>query len=409
MVMLSVCECVKKCKKTIELQYTFEYDSSNNIRSAIYSEVYFLLPFLIEKALRDDGIQSFVLVNHNYQIVEPAALFLEYLEKKGNSLNTIEKYCRVLKEYFSWLERDDLEFYEVTRRDMFSWIEYIEVEAGHKQEKSARTINSYLAAIGSFYNYFEGMQGYIHNPIRVTQSKSNQYFHTFKVTRDQVSVNFFRRKERKKKNTQRLFQQEVTTLYKGIEQLTNNDSVIIRNKLLFKILYETGCRISEILGLRIRDYSEPNPVEKIGTIYIRKHFPLYHNDHSIKTNERNIPVSMDLIYAIDDYVCTVRPQKQEIDTVFVNHGRSSIGNFMVRSSTEEIFKNLSNLTNVKCTPHMLRHTHGTELKESGYSEVYIMDRLGHNSVESTNQYMHLSYEAQAEAYHQFLLKRRRIE
>ena len=55
---------------------------------------------------------------------------------------------------------------------------------------------------------------------------------------------------------------------------------------------------------------------------------------------------------------------------------------------------------------MLRHTHGTELKESGYSEVYIMHRLGHNAIESTNQYMHLSYEAQAEAYYKFLEKRR---
>jgi len=115
---------------------------------------------------------------------------------------------------------------------------------------------------------------------------------------------------------------------------------------------------------------------------------------------------MDLIYALDDYLCTVRPQKGEISTVFVNHGSSSKGKFMVRSSVEEIFINLSNSVGIKCTPHMLRHTHGTELKESGYSEVYIMDRLGHNSIESTNQYMHLSYEAQAEAYNQFLEKRR---
>lgn len=35
-----------------------------------------------------------------------------------------------------------------------------------------------------------------------------------------------------------------------------------------------------------------------------------------------------------------------------------------------------------------------------------MDRLGHNSIESTNQYIHLSYKVQAEAYHRFLEKRR---
>ncbi len=391
--------------KNNEFRYTFEYNSSN-VCSAIYSEVYFLSSFLIEKTLRSDGTQSVILVNNNYQIVEPVALFLEYLEKRGNALNTIESYCRGLKEYFTWLMREKLKFYEVTRRDMFSWIEYIELEAGRKQKKSARTINKYLAVIGSFYNFFEGMEGYIENPIRTSQKQTNPYLKTFKVTKNQVSVNFFRRKETKKKNTKRLFQNEVELLYKGIEELTNDESVILRNKLIFRVLYETGCRISEVLGLRISDYSDPNPTEDIGTIYIRKHIPLYHNDHSIKTNERDIPVSMDLIYAIDDYLCNVRTQKEEISTVFVNHSSSSTGKYMVRSSVEEVFINLSNTVGIKCTPHMLRHTHGTELKESGYSEVYIMDRLGHNSLESTNQYMHLSYEAQAEAYRRFLEKRR---
>lgn len=360
----------------------------------------------MEKTLRNNGTQSVILVNSNYEIVEPVALYLEYLEKRGNSLNTIENYCRGLKEYFSWLGHEEMKFYEVSKRDMFSWIEYIELNAGRKQKKSARTINTYLAIIGSFYDYFEGMGGYIENPIKVAQPQTNSYWKTFNVTKDQVGINFFKRKETKKKNTKRLFQNEVDSLYKGIAELSNDESVNVRNKLLFRVLYETGCRISEVLGLRISDFSEPSPVEEIGTIYIRKHDPLYHKDHSIKTNERDIPVSMDLIYALDDYLCTVRPQKGEISTVFVNHGSSSKGKFMVRSSVEEIFINLSNSVGIKCTPHMLRHTHGTELKESGYSEVYIMDRLGHNSIESTNQYMHLSYEAQAEAYNQFLEKRR---
>lgn len=368
--------------------------------------MYFFLSFLIEKTLRSDGTWSVILVDDDYQIVEPVTLFLEYLEKKGYALNTLESYCRVLKEYFTWLMREELKFYEVSKRDMFSWIEYIESEAGRKETKSARTINKYLAVTGSFYNFFEGMGGYIENPIRTNQKQMNPYLKTLKVTNEQVDVNFFRRKERRKKNTKRLFQNKIELLYKGIGELTNDESVNIRNQLMFRVLYETGCRISEVLGLRIQDYSEPDPIEEIGTIYIRRYSPLYHNDHSIKTNERDIPVSMNLIYAIDDYVCNVRPQENEIDTIFVNHSSSSEGKYMIRSSAADIFNNLSESTSIKCTPHMLRHTHGTELKESGYSEIYIMDRLGHNSIESTNQYMHLSYEAQAEAYNKFLAKRR---
>ncbi len=64
-----------------ELRYTFEYDSSN-VCSTVYSEVYFLSSYLVEKTLKSDQTQSVILVDSNYQIVEPVALFLEYLEKK---------------------------------------------------------------------------------------------------------------------------------------------------------------------------------------------------------------------------------------------------------------------------------------------------------------------------------------
>lgn len=190
-----------------ELRYTFEYDSSN-VCSTVYSEVYFLSSYLVEKTLKSDQTQSVILVDSNYQIVEPVALFLEYL-KKGNALNTIESYCRVLKEYFTWLKYEEMKFYEVSKRDMFSWIEYIELDAGKKQKKSARTINKYLATIGSFYNYFEGMGGYIENPIKTTQTQTNPYWKTFNVTKDQVSINFLEGKKQKRKTQKDFFKMKL--------------------------------------------------------------------------------------------------------------------------------------------------------------------------------------------------------
>src|SRR5690625_4865881 len=94
----------------------------------------FLSLFIVEKVLKEDGTDSVVLVDQDYQIVESVALYLEYLDIKGYSKNTIENYCRTLKEYFSWLQKEKLKFYEVRRRDMFSWIEYIDLEAGRKQK-----------------------------------------------------------------------------------------------------------------------------------------------------------------------------------------------------------------------------------------------------------------------------------
>lgn len=364
--------------------------------------------YYVEKTLKENGEQSVVLVDEQYRIVEEVALYLHYLEQRGRSKHTIESYCRNLKEFYNWLSKENLKFYEVNKRLMISWIDYLNREVGNKQEKSASTVNKYLATIASFYRYYEGIGGYIEeNPVTITDDNNKNSFFIRQVSRKKVDVNFFRQKESKKKNTRRLFPNQIEELYKGIESLSQNEDVIKRNKLIFRILYETGCRIGEVLGLRLMDYSDPSPIEEIGTIYVRKHVPLYHKDHSVKTNERDIPVSMDLIYAIDDYVCTSRPQQNKIDTIFVNHS-TNIGSFMIRSSVEILFNELSKAVDIKCTPHMLRHTHGTELKESGYSQIYIMDRLGHNSLESTNKYMHISYEAQLKAYENFIKSRKGI-
>src|SRR5699024_4847834 len=190
------------CVKNNELCNTFEYNSSN-ICSTIYFGGVFLSLFLVEKVLKEDGTESVVLVDQDYQIVESVALYLEYLDKKGYSKNTIENYCRTLKEYFSWLQKEKLKFYEVRRRDMFSWIEYIDLEAGRKQKKSARTVNAYLSVIASFYDFFDGVGGYIDNPVKIKSKQKNIYFNTFKVKSKELSVNFFKRKETKRKNNKR--------------------------------------------------------------------------------------------------------------------------------------------------------------------------------------------------------------
>src|SRR5690625_3356553 len=203
----------------------------------------FLSCFLVEKTIRDDGGQSVVLVDEKFQIVEEVALFLNYLEKRGRSINTIENYCRDVKEYYTWLSQEGLKFYEVNKRIMISWIDFINTEVGNKREKSARTINRYLATIASFYNYFESIGGYLEeNQISMKSNNINFNYITKKVDKNNVNVNLYRQKERKKRNTQRLFRNEIDVLYKELSELTNNNEVNERNQLIFRTLYETGCR-----------------------------------------------------------------------------------------------------------------------------------------------------------------------
>lgn len=237
--------------KSNEIKYTFEYNGRNSY-STNYSEVYFLSCFLVEKTMRDDGSQSVVLVDDKYKIVEEVALFLNHLEKRGRSINTIENYCRDLKEYYTWLSKEELKFFEVSRRIMISWIEFINTEVGNKKEKSARTVNRYIATIASFYNYFESIGGYLEeNPISIEFNTINSEYRIKKYNKNNVNVNLYRQKERKKHKTQRLFRNEIDILYKELSEITDNREINERNQLIFRTLYETGCRIGEILGLWI--------------------------------------------------------------------------------------------------------------------------------------------------------------
>lgn len=363
------------------------------------------MEYFIEKTLNNEGRWSVILVNSKYEIVEEVALFLNYLEIKQLSINTINNYCQDLKVLFNWLEERNMNFYEVKKRDIISLITFIQ-DFGKNKVKSPTTINRYLASYTSFYRYYEGIGGHImENPLTIKNSGSFNRYSISKHKTNASELSFFRQKETKRTNNKRLLPDKIQVLFQSIEKITNDESVLVRKKLLFRLLYETGLRIGECLGLRIKDYSEPTPYEEIGYIYIVR-YPIYHKDHSIKTNERNIPVSMDLIYEIDGYICDVRPQTNEYDTIFVNHRGVTKGKFMIRDTVGKEFRELSEYTNIRCTPHTLRHTHGTELSESGYNQEYIRSRLGHASIESTSIYMHISLESQTNAYEKFMSTRK---
>lgn len=367
-----------------------------------------LLNFIVEKVIDETGQSYFLLVNDNYKIIEEVSLFLNYLETKRMSLNTIENYCRKLKVFYEWLSTEKIKFNQTTPRNIVSFINYLDKESNRDTPLSPNTINNYISAITSFYNYLSNTRNNISNPFN-NKSRNYHLQHSLqKYSGNKTNQSgFFRRKTKNTDQTKRLFQTEIQTLYKVMQTLKKDERLNIRNALIFKVLYETGMRIGECLGLRLNNFSSPNPLEDIGVIYIEKPEVVYHKDHSFKTLSRNVPVSMELIYELEDYITLYRPDNGVNDTIFVNHRGKNAGNFMKRNNLNSLFSDLSMATEIHCTPHKLRHTHGTELAETGYPQEYIQNRLGHSSIESTNQYLHISLDAQIEAYEAFINYRER--
>lgn len=361
----------------------------------------------IEKTLREDGKESYVVVDRDYKIVEPITLFLADIEDRGYAVSTIETYCNCLMHYFNWLNKVGLEFYQVKRRNIADWRRHL-----NKNNPSPTTVNKHLATLSSFYSYFEGIDGYIEaNPLTIKLKQKKTYYTANKVYKSQIDTNFFRMKVKKKslgiQGKDRLYPKEVQKLYDAIPELTVGEEVTVRNKLLFRILYETGFRIGETLGLRFSDVSQPDPTQKFGTISIVKHTPMYHPDHAIKTLERDVVVQMELIDAIEEYITFHRPESR-YDTIFVSHAPRENGKYLAYSTAQSFFEQLSKKTGIDCHAHKLRHTHGTELEEAGYDQVYIQHRLGHSSILTTAKYMHPSLESQREKYEQAIEHRKGV-
>src|SRR5699024_7773387 len=122
----------------------------------------------------------------------------------------IENYSRDMKEYYTWLSKEGLKFFVVNRRIMIYWIDFINTDVGNKREKSARTVNMYIATIASFYNYFESIGDHLEeNPISMESNNMNFKYNSSKTfDKSNMNVNLYRQKERKKRNTQRLFRNE---------------------------------------------------------------------------------------------------------------------------------------------------------------------------------------------------------
>lgn len=359
--------------------------------------------YFVEVVTEKNNQKFALLLNEKYEIVEEVLLFLNHLKIKKMAYNTIESYCRCLKSYYNWLSISNLNYEDVDKRNIIDFIRFLDEEKN--KPKAANTINKYLAAVSSFYDYHANVNNDFLNPLKNLNSNDNYLSDKHRErTKDKQ---FFKRKVPKNIETKRLFPNQIVEFYDGIEHSTKYEEIKQRNKLIYRLLYETGMRISECLGLRLTDYSQPDPIQEVGFIYIRKHKNIFHKDHSFKTLDRKIPVSMDLIYELDNYVSYVRPKGGDYDTVFVNHRGSNRGRYIIRKTITKFFIQVSESTGVHCTPHKLRHTHGTELMENGYEQEYIQHRLGHSSLDSTNKYIHISLEAQTEAYEKFMESRER--
>lgn len=149
-----------------------------------------------------------------------------------------------------------------------------------------------------------------------------------------------------------------------------------RNKAIIETLYGCGLRVSELINLKTSD--------------------LYFKEGFIKVTgkgnkQRFVPIGDVTQNLILEYLQDTRQQvpvkKEATDVLFLNRR----GNMLTRAMIFTIIKDLSKAANLnkKISPHTFRHSFATHLLENGADLRAIQQMLGHESITTTEIYMHV--------------------
>ncbi len=161
-------------------------------------------------------------------------------------------------------------------------------------------------------------------------------------------------------------------------QPDRSTAIGLRDKAMLELLYATGLRVSELVGL------------KVGEVNLERGFLLVMGKGS---KERVVPMGVTAVRAVRAYLLGSRPvllQSRESDVLFISSRRRGITRQMfwerikLYARTAGIGKNIS--------PHMLRHSFATHLLDNGADLRAVQAMLGHSDISTTQIYTHVSRE-----------------
>lgn len=286
----------------------------------------------------------------------PIAAFVNYLRlEKNYAFNTIKAYERDLQsfEIFCTTNYGAIALNEVSYSLIRSWIVSLV-----DQHKSNITINRKVASLNAFYNFALKSGQIKQNPLLGHKS--------LKVQR-KIALPFS--------------ENEMEELFSKIPFPDNFEGV--RDRLIIELLYVTGMRRAELIGLQVSQLD----VEAVQIKVLGK-----------RNKERVIPLVPSLIPLIKSYLLQRNALPIKIDGThfFLLPSGKKLYETLVYRVINHYFGLVS--TKVKKSPHMLRHTFATHLLNRGADMQSVKDLLGHASLASTQVYTHNNMAALKKAY-----------
>jgi integrase/recombinase XerC len=283
--------------------------------------------------------------------------FIRYLQfEKRFSPNTITAYNRDLYQFSEFIDSLEPNLLSISHQQVRTWI--ISLMDNGIEPKS---INRKISTLRSFYKFLQ-REGLI---------KSSPMLHVKapKIPRRLPVV---------------ITEQKMDSLLDA-EHVFNDDFEGVRNRLILELLYGTGMRLSELVGLKNEDVNVyENQIKVLGK----------------RNKERIIPISTVLAKLIADYQVLKIHQQFDLDPlslIVTNEGKAAYPKFIYRV-VHSILSYIS--TQDKRSPHILRHSFATTLLNRGADLNAIKELLGHSSLAATQVYTHNSVEKLKSIYKQ---------
>ena len=279
--------------------------------------------------------------------------YLEYLKViRKYSDKTVESYRDDLIEYNEFLGNNFTNIINIDKNIVNQYLKYL-----YERDLNRNSICRKLSSIRGLYNYlvreeimFDNLFNNISNP------KKELYLPKF------------------------LNDTEIDKLF---EVCSDNTPINQRDTLILELLYATGLRVSELVNIKIKDIDMNEKVIKVLGKGSKERIVIYNNHTSLALKR----------YLDDGYH---EFNKNNNGYLILNKDGNKLSDRYVRNIINKLVRKAG--LNIKISPHTIRHTFATDMLEEGADLVTVKELLGHESLNTTSIYTHITNEQIRKTY-----------
>ena len=289
-----------------------------------------------------------------------AGSFLNHLQiERGLAANTIAAYRRDLEKFKGFLDGKDLR--EVTPEVITGFESSLRAK-----ELSIPTINRIDSTLRSFFKHLQQEYALADPTLEIAPSKSARRL------------------------PKALTVSQIVSMIDAA--LREGEPITLRDQAMLELLYSSGARVSELIGINMSDLSTvETPDGVITTLRLR----------GKGSKERIVPLGSFATRAIENYLVRVRPDlasknSKTNSTLFLNNR----GGRITRQSAWQMVLKAAEVAGVSehVSPHVFRHSYATHLLDGGADIRVVQELLGHASVTTTQIYTLITIDKVRESY-----------